>query len=320
MPAVRLSTGRPQLRRLGLEHRVQFRPHLRVNQFDFRADEVIEQEVTLDFGRVRRATEKEPTFQAEPGTRGGRDAADRETAASPKSETPAPAVEDGTRAERPAERPDRGQRSPARGSGERERGPDRGQENRGDRGGGDRGENRGGDRPERADQQGGHRRHKSGGGSGAPAVKNGSPTLDLVELKDMSIQNLNTIAKDLGVAGAAGMRKQELIFKILQTQAEKSGLIFSEGVLECLPDGFGFLRAPEYNYLPGPDDVYVSPSQIRRLICAPAIPSRVRSGRLKKASVTSRSSKSMPSTLSRPRKPATRSFSTTSRRSIPTSA
>ena len=89
-------------------------------------------------------------------------------------------------------------------------------------------------------------------------------TLDLVELKDMSIVKLNQIAKDLGVAGAAGLRKQELIFKILQTQAEKSGLIFSEGVLECLPDGFGFLRAPEYNYLPGPDDVYVSPSQIRR--------------------------------------------------------
>ena len=94
--------------------------------------------------------------------------------------------------------------------------------------------------------------------------KNGPPTLDLVELKDMSIQKLNQIAKDLGVAGAAGLRKQELIFKILQTQAEKAGLIFSEGVLECLPDGFGFLRAPEYNYLPGPDDVYVSPSQIRR--------------------------------------------------------
>ncbi len=68
----------------------------------------------------------------------------------------------------------------------------------------------------------------------------------------------------MGVLNAAGLRKQELIFKILQTQAEKSGLIFSEGVLECLPDGFGFLRAPEYNYLPGPDDVYVSPSQIRR--------------------------------------------------------
>jgi transcription termination factor Rho len=98
----------------------------------------------------------------------------------------------------------------------------------------------------------------------AQAVKNGTPTLDLVELKDMSIQNLNLVAKEMGIAGAAGLRKQELIFKILQTQAEKSGLIFSEGVLECLPDGFGFLRAPEYNYLPGPDDVYVSPSQIRR--------------------------------------------------------
>jgi transcription termination factor Rho len=97
----------------------------------------------------------------------------------------------------------------------------------------------------------------------ANQAKNGS-ALDLVELKDMSIQNLNTVAKDFGVQGFAGLRKQELIFKILQVQAEKSGLIFSEGVLECLPDGFGFLRAPEYNYLPGPDDVYVSPSQIRR--------------------------------------------------------
>src|SRR5438477_6382596 len=96
------------------------------------------------------------------------------------------------------------------------------------------------------------------------SAKNGTPTLDLVALKDMSIQKLNQVAKDMGIAGAAGLRKQELIFKILQTQAEKSGLIFSEGVLECLPEGFGFLRAPEYNYLPGPDDVYVSPSQIRR--------------------------------------------------------
>ena len=91
-----------------------------------------------------------------------------------------------------------------------------------------------------------------------------APTLDLVALKDMSILDLNQVARDMGVQNAAGLRKQELIFKILQTQAEKSGLIFSEGVLECLPDGFGFLRAPEYNYLPGPDDVYVSPSQIRR--------------------------------------------------------
>jgi transcription termination factor Rho len=109
-------------------------------------------------------------------------------------------------------------------------------------------------------QPGGRKRHGAGAAQANP--KNG--TLDLVELKDMSIQNLNQIAKDLNVTGIAGLRKQELIFKILQTQAEKSGLIFSEGVLECLPDGFGFLRAPEYNYLPGPDDVYVSPSQIRR--------------------------------------------------------
>jgi transcription termination factor Rho len=98
----------------------------------------------------------------------------------------------------------------------------------------------------------------------AAHAQQGKNALDLVELKDMSIQKLNQIAKDLGVQGFAGFRKQELIFKILQVQAEKSGLIFSEGVLECLPDGFGFLRAPEYNYLPGPDDVYVSPSQIRR--------------------------------------------------------
>ncbi len=88
--------------------------------------------------------------------------------------------------------------------------------------------------------------------------------LDLGELKEMSIGRLNQIARDLEISGVAGMRKQELIFKILQAQAEKAGLIFSEGVIECLPDGFGFLRAPEYNYLPGPDDVYVSPSQIRR--------------------------------------------------------
>ena len=89
-------------------------------------------------------------------------------------------------------------------------------------------------------------------------------TLNIAELKDMNISALTKVAKDLSVAGATGMRKQELIFKILQAQTEQSGLIFSEGVLECLPDGFGFLRAPEYNYLPGPDDIYVSPSQIRK--------------------------------------------------------
>ncbi|HVS63310.1 MAG TPA: transcription termination factor Rho [Thermoanaerobaculia bacterium] len=89
-------------------------------------------------------------------------------------------------------------------------------------------------------------------------------SLDIKTLKDMSIAELTKISKELGVDGATGMRKQELIFKILQAQTEQSGLIFAEGVLECLPDGFGFLRAPEYNYLPGPDDIYVSPSQIRR--------------------------------------------------------
>ncbi len=89
-------------------------------------------------------------------------------------------------------------------------------------------------------------------------------SISLAELKDKNITDLAKIAKELNIPGASGMRKQELIFQILRAQTEKSGLIFSEGVLECLPDGFGFLRAPEYNYLPGPDDIYVSPSQIRK--------------------------------------------------------
>src|SRR3981081_2288213 len=88
--------------------------------------------------------------------------------------------------------------------------------------------------------------------------------LNLADLKEMSISKLTSIAKSMDVPGATGMRKQELIFKVLAAQTEKSGLIFSEGVLETLPDGFGLLRAPEYNYLPGPDDIYVSPSQIRK--------------------------------------------------------
>jgi transcription termination factor Rho len=88
--------------------------------------------------------------------------------------------------------------------------------------------------------------------------------LDLSDLKEMNIQALNAMARELNVEGAAGMKKHDLIFKILQTQTEKSGLIFAEGVLETLPDGYGFLRAPESNYLPGPDDIYVSPSQIRK--------------------------------------------------------
>src|ERR1700751_3875178 len=98
----------------------------------------------------------------------------------------------------------------------------------------------------------------------APDRPEGAATMDIAQLKEMNISALTQVAKDLNIQGASGMRKQELIFKILQAQTEKSGLIFSEGVLETLPDGFGFLRAPDYNYLPGPDDIYVSPSQIRK--------------------------------------------------------
>ncbi len=97
-----------------------------------------------------------------------------------------------------------------------------------------------------------------------PALKKDGAALNIQELKDLNIQTLNGVAKELGIPGATGLRKQELIFQILKAQTERSGLIFSEGVLETLPDGFGFLRAPEYNYLPGPDDIYVSPSQIRK--------------------------------------------------------
>ncbi|MEJ2190400.1 MAG: transcription termination factor Rho, partial [Acidobacteriota bacterium] len=80
----------------------------------------------------------------------------------------------------------------------------------------------------------------------------------------MGINRLCEVAKGLGVENPAGLRRQDVIFAILQRQTEAEGLIFGEGVLEVLPEGFGFLRAPEYNYLPGPDDIYVSPSQIRR--------------------------------------------------------
>src|SRR5712692_7099055 len=97
-----------------------------------------------------------------------------------------------------------------------------------------------------------------------PEQTQAAETIDIRVLKEMKLPDLSKLAKDLGIENATGMRKQDLIFSILQAQTEKSGLIFSEGVLECLPDGFGFLRAPEYNYLPGPDDIYVSPSQIRR--------------------------------------------------------
>jgi transcription termination factor Rho len=186
-----------------------------------------------------------------------------------------------------SERPDRPERG-NRGGGQPR------QERSGDRGGdrGNRGNERGGG------GGGGERRdrHRGGGGRGggerdgnraerqdrndrAAAERaiiqerneraereatQGGEKLDIRVLKEMSIAQLATAAKELAVEGASTLRKQELIFKILQAQTEKSGLIFAEGVLECLPDGFGFLRAPEYNYLPGPDDIYVSPSQIRR--------------------------------------------------------
>ncbi len=88
--------------------------------------------------------------------------------------------------------------------------------------------------------------------------------MNIVELKEKKINELNKLARTLNVEGASGMRKQDLIFAILQAQTEKNGLIYGEGVLETLPDGFGFLRSPDFNYLPGPDDIYVSPSQIRR--------------------------------------------------------
>jgi len=88
--------------------------------------------------------------------------------------------------------------------------------------------------------------------------------MTIAELKEKNITELTKIARSLDLPGASGLRKQDLIFKILQAQSEKEGHIFAEGLLEILPDGYGFLRSPDYNYLPGPDDIYVSPSQIRK--------------------------------------------------------
>ncbi|HKO22536.1 MAG TPA: transcription termination factor Rho [Candidatus Eisenbacteria bacterium] len=101
-----------------------------------------------------------------------------------------------------------------------------------------------------------------------PAVATGTPAspkgLDILQLKGRTIAELMELAHSLGIQGTSGLRKQELIFKILEGQTEKNGLIFAEGVLEILSEGYGFLRSPDYNYLPGPDDIYVSPSQIKR--------------------------------------------------------
>src|SRR5438094_9085315 len=101
-------------------------------------------------------------------------------------------------------------------------------------------------------------------GQGNPAQTPETNGLNLSELKEKTIGDLNQIARDLNVQNIGGLRKQELIYKILQSQAEKDGLIYAEGVLEVLADGFSFLRAPDYNYLPGPDDISGSPPQIPR--------------------------------------------------------
>ncbi len=95
-------------------------------------------------------------------------------------------------------------------------------------------------------------------------IQRGVKQMDITKLKDMKVSDLNKIARDMNINGFSGIKKQDLIFKILQGQAEKEGLMFGEGTLEILPEGFGFLRSVNYNYLPCPDDIYVSPSQIRR--------------------------------------------------------
>jgi transcription termination factor Rho len=96
------------------------------------------------------------------------------------------------------------------------------------------------------------------------ATVEAAETLDLQRLKTKTMAELLALATELQIQGTSGLRKQELIFKVLEAQTERSGLIFAEGVLEILPEGYGFLRSPTYNYLPGPDDIYVSPSQIKR--------------------------------------------------------
>ncbi len=116
------------------------------------------------------------------------------------------------------------------------------------------------------------------GGATAVAAGPESQVLDLNSLYRMTNQDLGVVAKRLDIAGASSMRKQELIFEIMKAQSEQSGLVFAEGVLQILQDGYGFLRHPDYNYLPGPDDIYVSPSQIKRfgLITGDTVSGQVR--------------------------------------------
>jgi transcription termination factor Rho len=146
-------------------------------------------------------------------------------------------------------------------------------------------------------------------------VGNGNvgPRLNVAELKRRSMQELTELAETLGVENAAGMRKQDILFAILKAQTENQGKIYAEGVLETLPDGFGFLRSSDQNYLAGPDDIYVSPSQIRRgaSTCAPETRSAGRSGLPRRESATSRCSRSSRSTSRKPSRHGTRSCSTT---------
>src|ERR1700690_3822534 len=137
--------------------------------------------------------------------------------------------------------------------------------------------------------------------------------MTIAELKEKNITELTKIARSLDLPGASGLRKQDLIFKILQAQSEKEGHIFAEGVLEILPDGYGFLRSPDYNYLPGPDDIYVSPSQIRKFDLkstnptkTPAIRPAEMPPRHMRARNILRWSRSKPSTSSRPKRRAIR--------------
>ena len=135
--------------------------------------------------------------------------------------------------------------------------------------------------------------------------------MDIVELKSRTIAELLKTAEELEIPGVSGLRKSELIFKILEAKTEKDGLIFGEGVLEILEEGYGFLRSADYNYLPGPDDIYVSPSQIKNSICAPAISFPDKCVRRRSRSGILRCSRSKPS-ISRTRMlPSTRYFSTT---------
>src|SRR5262245_45656240 len=97
-----------------------------------------------------------------------------------------------------------------------------------------------------------------------PQTQPQGQTMELTQLKGKTMAELLRLSQELRIESISGLRKQELIFKILEAQTEKNGLIFAEGVLEILPEGYGFLRSPTYNYLPGPDDIYVSPSQIKR--------------------------------------------------------